>query len=148
MAEPSVRNGKTRAQLDAQIGRIDTAMDRAFRNATTQEEMRRLRNRWVNATDAYGRLSGDEQKIQEILDYRPASRMFTSNEEIERLNQHFGLENRSVASLRALRNNVVKTWSNRERDGRQAWDRDDMTPWMQSITAVIDYYISRKGGEI
>ena len=142
MAEPSVRNGKTRAQLDAQLGRIGTAVDRALGGATTYDEDRRLRNRWWNATAAYGRLSGDDRQIASFLDYRPASRMFTSNEEIERINQHFGLENRTVESLRALRDNVVREYSNNREN------MPDGMQWLQSITAVIDLYIRRKGREV
>ena len=141
MAEPSVKRGKTRAQLDAQLGRISTAMERAYETAT-DGDMSRIRNRWFNATRAYGRLSGDDEQIQSIIDYRPESRMFTSREEMERLNRHFGLEKRTVESLMALRNNVVDTYA---RLGR----RDDgMMQWMQSVTAVIDYYIRRKGVDV
>ena len=148
MAEPAVKKGKTRAQLDAQLGRINTAIERAYDEAENWDERRRMQRRWFNATSAYGRLSGDDKLIRSFADYRPETRGFTTFKEMDKINDHFGLENRSVESLRALRNNIVDAWSNRDRNGRQAWDRDDMTEWMQSLTATIDYYIRKKGGEV
>ena len=145
MSEPAVKNGKTRAQLDAQIGRIHTAIDRALDVSETAEEARRYQRRWRRATDAYGNLTGDNKLIRSFLTYRPASRGFTTYEEMDRINDHFGLEKRSVPSLMALRNNVVAAWAYRDRNSD---DDDGMTQWMWSITATIDEHIRRKGGQL
>lgn len=142
MAEPTVKNGKTRAQLDAQLARISTAVERANRGADW-DEIRHNQNRWFQATGAYGRLSRDNGLISRFADYMPADRFFTSNAEIERINRHFGLEGRTLESLRALRNNVVDYY---DQNYRRSSQRFDKMPWMQSITAVIDEYIRRKGG--
>lgn len=130
--------GKTRSQLDAQLGRISTAVQRAMRNVDYDESFR-VRNRWFNATKAYGRLSGDDKLIDSIKDYRPADRHFTSNEEIAYIAKKLKLKGRSVESLNALRNNVVDAYDRFAGDDRQK--RRDYMPWMLSVTAVIDEYI-------
>lgn len=141
MAEPAVKNGKTRAQLDAQLGRINTAIERAYTQGDgSWDEHRRLQRRWFNATDAYGRLSGDDKLIRSFSDYRPETRGFTSFDEMRRVEKHFGLADRDLNSLHALRNNIVQTWINASNA-----DRDNgLTEWMQSITAVIDNEIQRR----
>lgn len=125
--------------MDAQLGRISSAIGRVYETSNNDADIDRMRNRWWTATNAYGRLSGDDKKIQSFMDYRPESRIFTSKAEMDRINEHFGLSNRSVESLRALRDNVVRAYANNRGDG--------MMQWMQSVTAVIDYYIRRKGAE-
>lgn len=134
MSEPR----KTRAQLDAQLGRIRTAVERATSGAD-YNEMMRVRNRWFTATDAYGRLSGDNKLIDSIKDYRPADRHFTSNKEIDYISKKLKLKGRTQESLNALRNNVVEAYDRLAGDDREK--RWDMMPWMQSVTAVIDEYI-------
>jgi hypothetical protein len=155
MAEPAVKNGKTRAQLDAQLRRIYGAVDDANsaaldRAAATDrqipwEDIRRNQRRLFRATTAYGNMTRDNRLIANFTNYRPADDMFTSNAEIEQINRHFGLERRTVESLMALRNNVVDYFDNNYRQTDERWDR---MPWMQSITAVIDEYIRRKGGRL
>ena len=139
MSEPK----KTHAQLDAQIERIQkqyrTAVERADYGSP---DFRRNQGRWFKATEAHGKLRGDDKKIDSSKDYRPASRTFTSKGEMDRIDKHFGLSKRNVASLNALRNNVVDYWSKNDRNA------EDLDKWMQSITAVIDYHIRRKGGEL
>ena len=139
MSEPK----KTQAQLDAQIERIQkqyrTAVERADYGSP---DFRRNQGRWFKATEAHGKLRGDDKKIDSFKDYRPASRTFTSKGEMDRIDKHFGLSKRNVASLNALRNNVVDYWSKNDRNA------EDLDKWMQSITAVIDYHIRRKGGEL
>ena len=139
MAEPR----KTHGQLDAQIERIN----RAYRSAVARTEygspeFRRQQRRWFNATEAHGRLRGDNRLIENFRDYRPASRGFTSQAEMDRIDKHFGLSKRNVSSLSALRNNIIDYYANH--DTRQ----NDMGEWMQSLTAVIDWHIRRKGGQL
>ena len=142
MAEP----GKTMAQLDAQIGRIQNAYHSAVERAEWgSPEFRRQQGRWFKATEAHGKLRGDDKKIDSFKDYRPASRMFTSEEEMKRIDKHFGLSKRNVASLNSLRNNVVEYYASQPVEVRRNGDLDQ---WMQSITAVIDYHIIRKGGQL
>lgn len=155
MAEPQVRGRKTRAQLDAQLRRIygavedanSAALDRAA--ATDRqipwEDIRRNQRRLFRATTAYGNMTRDNRLIADFTDYSPSSRMFTSASDIERIDKHFGLEKRTVESLMALRNNVVDYFDKNYRQGDERWDR---MPWMQSITAVIDEFIRRKGGQL
>lgn len=140
MAEPGVK-GKTRSQLDSQLKRINTATERAMAGAD-YDEMNRVRNRWFKATDAYGRLSGDNKLIDSIKDYRPADRHFTSNKEIEYIEKKLKLAGRTPESLNALRNNVVEAYDRYAGDDREK--RWELTPWMQSVTAVIDNYMYRR----
>ena len=141
MGEPR----KTQAQLDSQIGRIKDAYETAVERAGYgSQEFRRQQDRWFKATEAHGRLRGDDKKIDSFKDYMPANRHFTSGAEVKRIEKHFGLEKRNVASLNALRNNVVEYFDKVTNDDRNLrWDK---MPWMQSITAVIDKHIARKGG--
>ena len=144
MAEAAVK-GKTRAQLDAQLKRINTAVERAINRSGDYDESIRQRNRWFRATDAYGRLSGDNKLIDSIKDYRPTDRHFTSRAEMDMIEKKLKLKGRSAESLNALRNNVVEAfdrYAGEDRDKR--WE---LMPWMQSVTAVIDNYKYTKGGK-
>lgn len=150
MAEPrkvgGVAGGKTPAQLDAQIERIRGAYNSAVERAEWgSPEFRRQQRRWFNATEAHGRLRGDDKLIESFKDYRPARWGFTSKAEMDKIDKHFGLSERNTASLNALRNNVVEYYSNLPRATRR---EDDMSEWMQSIVAVIDEHIRRKGGRL
>lgn len=80
------------------------------------------------------------QMISELKGYEPKSRMFTSNEEIEMLNKHFGLEAMTVTELQNLRDMFVLVYR----------DQYDMfsTNAMMSVTAVIDHFKWQKGGEL
>lgn len=139
MAEPR----KTRAQYDAQIERINNAYRSAVeRTEYGTPEFRRQQGRWFKATEIHGKLRGDNRLIESFRDYRPESRMFTSQAEMDRIDKHFGLSKRNVSSLTALRNNVVDYYANH--NTRQ----NDLGQWMQSLTAVIDYHIRRKGGQL
>ena len=161
MAEPR-QVGKTRAQIDAQMGRILSAVDEANRTALDRartplgqsgavlqevpwEEIRRNQRRWFTATTAYGNMTKDNQLIGRFTDYRPEDEFFTSADDIRKVDKHFKLSKRTTESLMALRNNVVKYYDDNYRGGEQRWQ---MMPWMQSITAVIDEYIRRKGGQV
>lgn len=133
---------KTKGQLDAQIERIGNAYQSAVQRAEYgSSEFRRQQGRWFRATATHGRLRGDDKKIDSFSNYRPAERGFTSASEMKRIDKHFGLSRRNVASLNALRNNVVEYYANQPRER-------DMSEWMQSITAVIDYHIRNKGGRL
>lgn len=142
MAEPGTIR-KTGSQLNDQIDRIYRGLNNRMYNASNYDEFYGARDRWFSASRAYGRLSKDNRLIDSFRDYRPQNEDFTSAEEIERIRRHFGLENRSEGSLRALRNNVVLSLD-RIAGGNQSL-RWDMMPWMQSITAVIDRELIRKG---
>ena len=142
MSEPR----KTQAQLDAQIDRIRNSYYSAVERAEYgSPEFRRQQGRWFKATEAHGKLRGDDKKIDSFKDYRPKSRVFTSKEEMDRIDKHFGLSKRNTASLNALRNNVVEYYTKIPRQQALA---NDMDEWMMSLTAVIDYHIRRKGGEV
>lgn len=142
MAEPM----KTKGQLDAQIERINNAYRTSVeRTEYGSPEFRRQQGRWFKATEIHGKLRGDNKLIDSFKNYRPKDWGFTSKEEMDRIDKHFGLSKRNVASLNALRNNVVKYYSNLPRATRR---EDDMSEWMQSITAVIDHHIRRKGGAL
>lgn len=142
MSEPK----KTQAQLDAQIARIGKAYRTAVeRTEYGSSDFRTQQGRWFRATEAHGKLRGDDKKIDSFKDYRPASRVFTSRAEMDRIDKHFGLSKRNTDSLTALRNNIVEYYTKIPRQQALA---SDMDQWMQSLTAVIDYHIRRKGGEV
>lgn len=80
------------------------------------------------------------QMISELKGYEPKSRMFTSEDEIQMLNKHFGLEAMSVTELQNLRDMFVLLYR----------DQIDMfsTNAMMSVTAVIDHFKWQKGGAL
>ena len=70
--------------------------------------------------------------VVDFQDYMPAQRGFTSNEEMQRIAEHFNLANMTVLELQNLRDFVVLWYRNDNmRDKFEA---------MLSITAVIDHY--------
>lgn len=72
------------------------------------------------------------QMVVDFKDYMPERRGFTSNEEMQRIAEHFGLAEMTALELQNLRDFVVLFYSNQEMlDKFQA---------MMSITAVIDHY--------
>ena len=72
------------------------------------------------------------QMVRDFSDYMPERRGFTSNEEMQRIAEHFGLAEMTALELQNLRDFVVLFYSNEEMlDKFQA---------MMSITAVIDQY--------
>lgn len=147
MAEAASISGKSGAQLDAQIERIRNNYHTAVARAEYgTPEFRRQQDRWFNATRTYGRLRGDDRLIDNFKDYRPSNRFFTSADDIRKVENALKLNERNTASLNALRNNVVAYYERETRDDRDK--RWDMMPWMQSITAVIDQQIRRKGGNV
>lgn len=74
------------------------------------------------------------------LEYEPRDRSFTSEEEIKMLDKHFGLAEMSLLDLQNLRDMFVLLYSlNRDRFSINA---------MMSVTAVIDHFKLRKGGEV
>ena len=70
--------------------------------------------------------------VVDFKDYMPALRGFTSNEEMQRIAEHFGLAEMTALELQNLRDFVV------------LWYRcdhmSDKFEAMLSITAVIDHY--------
>ena len=74
------------------------------------------------------------------LEYEPKDRSFTSEEEIKMLDKHFGLSEMSLLDLQNLRDMFVLLYSlNRDKFSTNA---------MMSVTAVIDHFKLRKGGEV
>ena len=72
------------------------------------------------------------QMVVDFKDYMPAQRGFTSNEEMQRISEHFGLANMTTLELQNLRDFVVMFYRHESmRDKFEA---------MLSITAVIDHY--------
>lgn len=80
------------------------------------------------------------QMISELKGYEPKSGMFTSNEDIEMLNKHFGLESMSVTELQNLRDMFVLVYC-------QNFDMFSYNA-KASVTAVIDHFKWQKGGEL
>lgn len=89
------------------------------------------------------------QRILNVKDYTPNDDMFTSKEEIDMLNENFGLDQMSTLDLRNLRDMVVMFWNNRMREERYSNNMKftdeymKLSHAMQSITAVIDSFIYR-----
>ena len=74
------------------------------------------------------------------LEYEPKDRHFTSEEEIEMLDKHFGLAGMSLLDLQNLRDMFVLLYTiNRDKFSANA---------RMSVTAVIDHFKMRKGGEV
>ena len=78
---------------------------------------------------------GKNQK-EFLRTYCPKDRMFTSEEEMIKIAGVFKLVGKDYLQLTRLRNAVVQFYSEKE---------DFCIPAMQSVTAVIDYYKTRKG---
>ena len=90
------------------------------------------------------------QMIREIKDYTPKSRFVTSQEEIEMLKEHFGLDKMSVLELCNLRDMVVMMFTNYLEESIEVdWEKHDkQMRGMQSITAVIDAFKYKAGAEV
>ena len=89
------------------------------------------------------------QMIREIKDYAPKSSMFTSKEEIEMLNQHFGLDKMSLLELRNLRDMVVLVYDKWLDDAMDEFpEQRKLMSAMQSITAVIDHFKLNAGAKV
>lgn len=89
--------------------------------------------------------------ILDNQDYTPIRRGRTSEEEIEKLTKHFGLDKMSVLELQNLRDMVVmvySSWIERSADT----ERHDLvfkqSQAMMSITAVIDRFKYKAGAEV
>ena len=80
------------------------------------------------------------QMISELKGYEPKDKHFTSNEEIERLNKHFGLEGMTVYEMQNLRDMFMALYF-----AYRDWFSCHA---MWSVTAVIDHYKFQKMGEI
>lgn len=87
--------------------------------------------------------------------YRPADSMFTSGDEMTLIERRLKLNDKSVTQLREKRNEVVAFYRDklatqryRDADGNLRYgDKfDQYMEAMQSVTAVIDNSIWRKGG--
>ena len=55
MSEPSKVRGKSKNQLNAQLDRIWDRTNEAYRNSRTNEERRRITDRWNRVADTYNR---------------------------------------------------------------------------------------------
>jgi hypothetical protein len=91
------------------------------------------------------------QMILENQDYAPQRRGRTSEEEIEMLTKHFGLDKMSVLELQNLRDMVVivyDRWIDKSaEDGRRDLV-DKQSQAMMSITAVIDMFKYKAVAEV
>lgn len=91
------------------------------------------------------------QMIMDIREYRPKNRGCTSIKEIHKLMNHFGLDKMSLLELQNLRDMVVLMFREWMQDDRSKGEIDEMmskTDAMQSITAVIDHFKMKVGGEV
>lgn len=70
--------------------------------------------------------------VRDFSDYMPERRGFTSNEEMQRIAEHFGLAEMTALELQNLRDFVVLWYR-----GDHMSDKFEA---MLSITAVIDHY--------
>lgn len=89
--------------------------------------------------------------IMDIRDYRPETRGVTSIGEIKMLMNHFGLDKMSLLELQNLRDMVVLLFREWMQDDRSKGEIDEMmskSDAMQSITAVIDHFKMKAGGEV
>lgn len=78
--------------------------------------------------------------ISDLKGYEPKDRHFTSNEEMDMLNKHFGLEKMSAYELQNLRDMFMALY---------IANRDSFSCFaMMSVTAVIDHFKWQKGGEV
>lgn len=87
----------------------------------------------------------------DIRDYRPETRGFTCIGEIKMLMNHFGLDKMSLLELQNLRDMVVLMFREWMQDDRSKGEIDEMmskSDAMQSITAVIDHFKMKAGGEV
>lgn len=87
----------------------------------------------------------------DIRDYRPETRGVTSIGEIKMLMNHFGLDKMSLLDLQNLRDMVVLMFREWMQDDRSKGEIDEMmskSDAMQSITAVIDHFKMKAGGEV
>lgn len=73
--------------------------------------------------------------VVDFKEYMPARRGFTSNEEMQRIAEHFHLTEMTALELQNLRDFVVLFYSQE--------DMLDKFQAMMSITAVIDIYLYR-----
>lgn len=80
------------------------------------------------------------QMITELKGYEPKDKHFTSKEEMDMLNEHFGLEKMSAYELQNLRDMFMALYF-----AYRDWFSCSA---MWSITAVIDHHKFQKGGEI
>lgn len=91
------------------------------------------------------------QMIMDIREYRPETKGITSISEIKMLMNHFGLDKMSLLELHNLRDMVVLMFREWQQDDRSKGEIDEMmrkSDAMQSITAVIDQFKMKVGGEV
>lgn len=73
-----------------------------------------------------------------LLNYIPANRIFTSQEEIKQICENLDLNSKSKQELREIRNKVVEFYSPYiDKQYSENLEHDYMNA-MQSVTAVID----------
>lgn len=86
-----------------------------------------------------------------LKDYSPKDRHFTSREEIKEISATLEFDKADSDDLYNYRTIVVSMWSHRYADLRREGHGDEAEKvWqgMQSITAVIDLEMSRRGMEL
>lgn len=79
----------------------------------------------------------DVELLNDLVDWAPEDEHITSAEEAEMLKKHFGMKERSILSLRNLRNTTVLYLPEKAQ-----------FVTMLSITAVIDQELAMRGVEI
>ena len=75
--------------------------------------------------------------LSELTGWAPEDRFVTSRKEIQKLSDHFKMEQMSIMDLRNLRDMTVLFYSREEKVRMQP---------MMSLTAVIDMQIAKRGG--
>ena len=93
----------------------------------------------------YAELSQNQTNF--LREYTPKDRGFTSSLEMKKIISKFGLdEGLGVEDMRAIRNSVVRFYSNLQRGlliGGTDEKLDNIMEAMQSVTAVIDHQMYR-----
>lgn len=89
----------------------------------------------------------NQNQIDFLREYTPKDKGFTSSLEMKKIISKFGLdEGIGVENMRAIRNSVVRFYSNLQRGlliGGTEERLDRNMEAMQSVTAVIDYQMYR-----
>ena len=86
------------------------------------------------------------EQIKFLTDYCPEDDFFTSNKEIELVANNLDLSEKTTVELRAIRNSIVKFYSELEDNELNIKGKRTDNFWkfhtaMMSVTAVIDNYI-------
>ena len=84
------------------------------------------------------------QLIKELHGYEPKDKHTTTIGEMERLYKHFGMADMTYTDLQNLRDMFMLYYLT-PGNKKEGWFSFEA---MQSITAVIDYYKIKKGGQV